>query len=46
MLGVNRKTIHRWLDSGRITPIIVAGERLIPESEIERLKKERANEGK
>jgi len=41
MLNVTRRTILRWLKSGRITPVLVARQKLIPESEIERLRKER-----
>lgn len=39
-LGVHRSTLHRWLNDGKVQPVLVAGRRLIPESEIERLKKE------
>jgi len=41
LLGVHRTTLHRWLRAGKIQTILIAGQRLIPESEIERLKNER-----
>ena len=37
-LGVSYVTIYRWIKSGKIVPIRIAGRTLIPKSEIERLK--------
>jgi excisionase family DNA binding protein len=45
ILGIHEKSIFRWLRDGKIvTTVIVAGQRLIPESEVERLNKERKEE--
>jgi predicted site-specific integrase-resolvase len=44
-IGVHRTTLHRWLREGTVQVFVIAGQRFIPESEIERLKKERENEG-
>lgn len=41
ILGVSRMTIFRWLKAGRLAPVVVAGQRFIPESETDRLKKEK-----
>lgn len=44
-IGVHRTTLHRWLREDTVQVVVVAGQRFIPDSEIERLKKERENEG-
>jgi len=38
LLGVCRMTIWYWLKAGKIQAVIVAGQRMIPQSEIDRLK--------
>lgn len=40
ILGISRMTIFRWLKSGRATAVLVAGQRLITETELNRLKNE------
>jgi excisionase family DNA binding protein len=37
-LGVHRTSIFRWLRENQLTAILVAGQRLIPESEINKAK--------
>ena len=39
VLGVHRVTVHRWLKSGKAASVMVASRRVIPENEIERLKR-------
>jgi len=39
-IGIHPKSIFRWLKSGKIDFNRVAGQRLIPGSEVERLKRE------
>lgn len=41
LLGVTRLTIYNWLKAGIIQAVIVGGVRMIPQSEIERLKNEK-----
>jgi len=39
LLGIHPKSIFRWLrEESKLNTVLVAGQRLIPESEIERLK--------
>ena len=40
ILGVARMTIWQWLKEGKIQAVIVGGLRMIPRSEIERIKRE------
>lgn len=40
MLGVSRMTIWKWLKNGKIQAVIVAGLRMIPRAEVERVKRE------
>ena len=40
LLGVTRMTLYNWLRDGKIQAVIVAGFRMIPQSEVDRLKKE------
>lgn len=40
ILGVSRMTIWQWIKDGKIQAVIVAGLRMIPQSEVERLKRE------
>jgi len=44
LLGVHRMTIWQWLKEGKIQAVIVAGLRMIPQSEVERIKNEQAAE--
>ncbi len=39
-LGISRMTIWQWLKEGRIQAVIVGGLRMIPQSEVDRLKRE------
>ena len=39
-IGVHRTTLHRWLNNGKVQPFLIASRRLIPESEIEWLRRE------
>ncbi len=39
-LGITPMTIWRWMKDDKIRPIIVGGHRLIPRSEVDRLKAE------
>ena len=40
VLGVSRMTIWQWIKDGKMQAVIVAGLRMIPQSEVERLKRE------
>jgi len=40
LLGVTRMTLYNWLRDGKLQAVIVAGFRMIPQSEVDRLKKE------
>ncbi len=40
ILGVTRMTIWQWIKDGKIQAVIVGGLRMIPQSEVERLKRE------
>ena len=40
ILGISRMTIWQWLKEGKIQAVIVGGLRMIPQSEIKRLKQE------
>lgn len=42
ILGVSRLTVHRWLKDGKLQFVLVAGQRMITISELERVKKEKA----
>lgn len=40
LLGVTRMTLYNWLRDGKLQAVRVAGFRMIPQSEVDRLKKE------
>ena len=40
ILGVTRMTIWNWIKEGKLQVVIVAGLRMIPQSEVDRLKRE------
>lgn len=42
LLNVSRMTIWTWIQEGKLVPIEVGGWKMIPLSEIERIKKEQA----
>ncbi len=37
MCGVHRNSVYRWVRDGKIKSVLVAGVRMIPASEIEKL---------
>ena len=45
LIGIGYATLYRWIKAGKLTPIRIAGRTLIPKSEIERLKNEKAATG-
>jgi len=44
LIGIGYATLYRWIKSGKLTPIRIAGRTLIPKGEVDRLKKEKAAE--
>lgn len=40
ILNISRMTIWQWIKDGKIQAVIVGGLRMIPQSEVERLKRE------
>lgn len=44
ILGISRMMIWQWIKAGRIQAVIVGGLRMIPRSEVERLKQEKGDE--
>ena len=42
ILGVSRMTLWQWIKDGKIQAVIVGGLRMIPQSEVERIKNEQA----
>lgn len=42
ILGISRMTLWQWLKDGKIQAVLVGGLRMIPQSEVERLKNEQA----
>ena len=44
ILGVHRMTIWQWIKDGKIKAVLVGGLRMIPQSEIKRLKQEINNQ--
>lgn len=42
LLNRSRQTIWTWINEGKLQPVIVGGLKMIPLSEIERIKKEQA----
>ena len=40
ILGISRMTLWQWLKDGKVQAVIVGGLRMIPQSEVERLKRE------
>jgi len=41
LIGIGYATIYRWIKSGKLIPVKVAGHTLIPKSEIDRMKRNR-----
>ena len=41
-LGISRMTLWQWIKDGKLQTVIVGGLRMIPQSEVERLKNEEA----
>lgn len=41
-IGIGYATLYRWIKSGKLLAIKLAGRTLIPKTEVERLQKERA----
>lgn len=41
-IGIGYATLYRWIKSGKLIAIKLAGRTLIPKTEVERLQKERA----
>jgi len=44
LIGIGYATLYRWIKRGKLIPIRIAGRTLIPKSEVERLKNEKAAE--
>ena len=44
LIGIGYATLYRWIKAGKLTPIRIAGRTLIPKSEVDRIKKEKAAE--
>lgn len=44
LLGIGYATLYRWIKDGKLIPFRIGGRTLIPKSEIERLKNEKATE--
>jgi len=42
ILGISRMTLWQWLKEGKIQAVIVSGLRMIPRSEVERIKNDQA----
>jgi len=40
ILNISRMTLWQWIKDGKIQAVIVGGLRMIPQSEVERLKRE------
>ena len=45
LLSISRMTLWQWMKDGKIQAVIVGGLRMIPQSEVERIKNEQATEG-
>ena len=43
LIGIGYATLYRWIKSGKIIAVKLAGRTLIPKSEVERLQKEKEN---
>lgn len=41
LLGIGYATLYRWIKTGKLIPIRIAGRTLIPQSEITRLKNQK-----
>ena len=39
LIGIGYATLYRWIKAGKLIPIRLSGRTLIPQSEIERLKR-------
>jgi len=46
ILGISRMTIWQWMKDGKIQVALVGGQRMIPRSEVERLKQEKGDDEK
>jgi excisionase family DNA binding protein len=44
LLGIGYATVYRWISSKKIIPVRMDNRTLIPRSEVERLKREKAAE--
>lgn len=44
LIGIGYATLYRWIKSGKLIAVKLAGRTLIPKSEVERLKNEQATE--
>lgn len=42
LLGVTSKTVRLWMRDGKLQPAIVGGHRVVPQWEVDRLKREMA----
>jgi len=42
LIGIGYATLYRWIKSGKLISIKLAGRTLIPKTEVDRIKKERA----
>jgi DNA-binding transcriptional MerR regulator len=41
-LRINASTLHRWVESGRVVPVLIAGTRFYYRADMERIAAERA----
>ena len=44
LLKIGYATLYRWIKDGKLVPLRIGGRTLIPKSEVERLKNEKATE--
>lgn len=44
LLGIGYATLYRWIKADLLIPIRIAGRTLIPQSEIDRIKRERKDQ--
>ena len=43
LIGIGYATVYRWIKSGKLIPVIIAGHALIPKDEINRLRRKQRN---
>ena len=43
LIGIGYATIYRWIKTGKLIPVKIAGHTLVPKNEIDRLKNRRKN---